>query len=130
MPLDKVVYSRTFHLGDHNFEKIGTEGSVGEGETKEQLRSEAVKFIYDSFAELHPELNVVLPPAIKKGEFNLDEGKIVVWDFNEMKKPVSIAEQIKSVTDIKVLETYKFIVKGKPELEEVYSNKLAELGNA
>lgn len=38
-----------------------------------------------------------------------------------------IGEQIKSCKEIKVLESYKFIVKGKPELETAYNNRLKEL---
>ena len=39
---------------------------------------------------------------------------------------ISLEEQIKSCTELKVLESYKFIVKGKPE-EKIYKSKLKEL---
>ncbi len=46
--------------------------------------------------------------------------------MNEIAKQ-PLADQIKSCTDLKVLESYKFIVKGKPDLEEIYQSKLKEL---
>lgn len=132
MPLDKVVYSRTFHLGDHNFEKIGTEGTIIEGETKESLRDEAVKFVYDSFAELHPEINVVLPPAsnsevsfkVPPEPPNMNGKETIKWYEEKFAYSPDYKKEIASCTSIKVLESYKFIVKGKPELEQAYALKL------
>lgn len=39
----------------------------------------------------------------------------------------SMEEQINSCTEIKTLESYKFIVKNKPEWEKIYNNRLKEL---
>lgn len=42
-------------------------------------------------------------------------------------KEKELPEQINSCTELKVLETYKFIVKGKPDLQTIYDNKLKSL---
>lgn len=39
----------------------------------------------------------------------------------------TLAEQIASCNSLNILESYKFIVKGKPELETIYQSKLKEL---
>lgn len=41
--------------------------------------------------------------------------------------PQSMTDQINSCKDLKILESYKFIVKGKKYLEEIYQSKLKEL---
>lgn len=50
--------------------------------------------------------------------------------FNSMgipkPKPTSV-DDINSCKEIKVLESYKFIIKGKPELEKAYNDRLKEL---
>lgn len=128
MPLDKVVYSRTFHLGDHNFEKIGTEGTIIEGETKESLRDEAVKFVYDSFAELHPELNVTLPPLKKEDNyFNLPTEERPGTHL-DTSSPEFIKMQIETCKSLAVLKAvYPKLIKGNVELETIYNQKLEEL---
>lgn len=39
----------------------------------------------------------------------------------------NIPEQIQSCTELKTLESYKFIVRGKPDLQTIYDNKLKSL---
>jgi hypothetical protein len=54
MPLNTVSVSRTFHLGDSNFFKLGQEGTIEEGETREELTKEAMNFIYATLEKYYP----------------------------------------------------------------------------
>lgn len=75
MPLDKITVSRTFHLGDHNFFKIGQDGTIAEGETREQLTKEAIIFIYNTLERYFPSASV--PLETNSGEMPvIDYGKI------------------------------------------------------
>lgn len=65
----------------------------------------------------------------KKAQQELEERRnkgITAHEYSVIAK-APIEDQIKSCNEIKVLESYKFIVKGKPELEQVYNNRLKEL---
>ena len=64
MPLNTITVSRTFHLGDHNFFKLGQDGTISEGETREQLTNEALVFIYNTVKKYFPSAT----PAIESGE--------------------------------------------------------------
>ena len=75
MPLNKITISETFHLGDNNYFKVGQEGTIVEGETREQLAEDAMKFIYGALAKYHP----MYAPSIIKNE----SGEMPVIDIND-----------------------------------------------
>ena len=73
MPLDKITVSRTFHLGDHNFFKIGQDGTIAEGETREQLTQDAMVFIYKTLETYFPSVSS-----------DQKSGEIPIIDVNSM----------------------------------------------
>lgn len=66
--------------------------------------------------------DIAVIEELKKGGEQFQENK-----KNQLESTLTLEDQIKSCTESKVLESYKFIVKGKPELQEIYDSRLAEL---
>lgn len=115
-------------------------------ETFHQAWGRAKEIVWDEIYTNHPQLKgtdflytesgempIIQVDKHNYREVSLEEKKSVLWDFNESKlmqavnKLPTLEEQIKSCTSLKVLESYKFIVKGKPELEKAYDFKRYEL---
>ena len=114
MPLDKITVSRTFHLGDSNFFKVGQEGTIAEGETREELTADAMGYIFSTLKKYCPDADVVIPTEIKK----------------EIKVEPIIGvtpEEIYSCKEVEVLKAYKLIVKSKPELQKAYDEQFKKL---
>lgn len=119
MPLDKILVSRTFHLGDSNFFKIGQEGTISEGETREQLTEDAMGFIHTTVKKYFPYADVVSEIENKKKE---DVTNVVEEDkeWNKIKKKLSAfefsedAQEFLNNTDYKLLIEAKKIVQSKP----------------
>ena len=107
MPLNKIEISRTFHLGDHNFFKVGQEGTIEENETREGLAQDAMTFIDATLKKYFPENEVIVSSVIvnKEPEYFTEK-----TEYGE-----TLLEQILSCKDLITLDSYKFIVKGKPE---------------
>jgi hypothetical protein len=104
----KVIYIKTFPVGNIYWEKIGVEIETSEENARKTLY-EAKKTVEN----FHYESN----KASEKQE-NI-----------EVKPSGSIEEDIKSCTTLKVLESYRFVVKNKPELQPAYDKKYEELKN-
>jgi hypothetical protein len=51
----------------------------------------------------------------------------VVTQVDRLNGKEDLVSHINSCKEIKVLETYKILVKGKPDLQELYDKKFAEL---
>ena len=117
MPLDKITVSRTFHLGESNFFKIGQEGTIIEGETREELTADAMGYIYSTLKKYCPDADIIIPPEIKK-------------EIQEIKVEPVIGvtpDEIYSCTEIEVLKAYKLIVKSKHELQKAYDEQFKKL---
>lgn len=87
MPLDKITVSRTFHLGDSNFFKVGQEGTIIEGETREELTADAMGYIYSTLKKYCPETDIVNPLEKKKGlpEYKISEVGLIDKEFELVK---------------------------------------------
>lgn len=57
MPLETTGFSKTFYLGDNNFEKYWAEGKLSEGENIEQLAQDTRDHVINSFIKQHPQFN-------------------------------------------------------------------------
>lgn len=108
----KVGYSKTFpNLANGQWVKVWAEedqpGTIEDArKTWYAIKKEVENFYYESTKADEKKFEAVkITP----------EGKTYIGD------------QIKSCKELKVLESYKMIVKGKPELEEIYNNRLKEL---
>ena len=112
MKITKIGYSKTYQIGLANFEKLWLEADVTEGDDIRQCQY-ALKKQVESF---HFESN-------KAAEKQAIQEQIV--------KEVNIGitpKDILSCETLKVLQdTYKYLVKNKPKLQEAYDQRFAEL---
>ena len=112
MPLNKIEISRTFHLGDHNFFKVGQEGTIEENETREGLAQDAMTFIDATLKKYFPENEVIVSSVIVNKEPE--------YFTEEIDEPKSMEEQINSCKSATVLKAvYEPIIKKMPELEKI-----------
>lgn len=124
MEFEKVSYQRVFNLGNYESVRIGADVLINPGEDAKQALNTAKEFVeqwhkensnVSNYADHTPEIPII-PLRFKEGsmEIQIKEG--------------TLYEQIKSCTSKAVLKAvYEKIVKGKPELEEIYQAKLKEL---
>lgn len=140
-----VGYSKTFpHPSTGQWEKIWAEEENFTGTIEEArkvwyaIKREVENFHYESNKAAEKQMGMSIKNIYPK-EFGVPplyenepiEGKKlddeILYKLNTNYQEYDLKEQIKSCNEIKVLESYKFIVKGKPELEQVYNNRLKEL---
>lgn len=126
MQFEKISYQRVFNLGNYESVRIGADVLINPGEDAKQALNEAKEFVEQwrkennayHFADTTPDI-----PIIPKKEW--------VQPINMYSnKPISdetLIFEIGTCNSVKTLESYKFIVKGKKDLEEIYNNKLKEL---
>lgn len=118
MHIDKISYQKTFNLGNYSSERIGVDIVLNEGEDAKLSLSEASKLVH----EYHKESLSLNPPQSSDTlvpDIHLDKATLAN----------SLVRDINSCTELKVLESYKIIVKGKPDLQDAYDTKLKELKN-
>jgi hypothetical protein len=123
MPLDKITVSRTFHLGDSNFFKVGQEGTVIDGETREELTADAMGYIYSTLKKYCPETDIENPLEKKKslpvsnvGETMEEDNKewsIIKTNLNNILFREDAQEYI-DTTDYNLTIAAKKIVNSKP----------------
>lgn len=103
---------------------IGFEASVPPGEDPlvvlKQLQDLSESFHKSSFSHLYTESGS--PVTFAEPEYHSHYVK-----QKEVVAGNGLGADIDSCQEVKVLETYKLMVKGKPELEEIYNKKFAEL---
>lgn len=116
---EKVSYQRVFNLGNYESVRIGADVLINPGEDAKQALNEAKEFVEQwrkennayHFTDQTPDI-----PVIPK-EFKKDSMEVMPME-----------EQIQSCTSKAVLKAvYEKIVKGKPDLEQIYQAKLKEL---
>lgn len=117
MRIDRINYQKTFNLGNYCSEKVGVEMEVEPGEANKAL-DEAKKFVEDWHKSNNPQLYDGSMPTIS-GELP------IVYASNEPNS--KLVQDIYSCKELVVLESYKLIVKGKPELQSAYDQQLKKL---
>jgi len=117
MQFTSISFEKLFPTGAYMNEKIRVDMSLNLGDSPMDAIDEARKVVNENFEKNNPHL--VTPDILRKA--NMMQAEPIFF------KEQSTSEQIKTCTELKVLESYKFIVKGKPELETIYQNKLKEL---
>lgn len=71
-------------------------------------------------SKLYPDAEVSIAPTIEAHKYRM-------YKEAGLSQDEIIAREIATCKELKVLESYKFIVKGKPDLETIYQSKLKEL---
>jgi hypothetical protein len=117
MNIISVNYNRTYSIGPFLNEKIGVEATIEEGDNPiEVLKS--LKELADSFNKIaNPHLEESQPP------------EPIVLPIAQIEKPIgkSMVEQIMSCDSMKVLESYKLLVKNNDEWKAAYDSKYNQL---
>lgn len=126
MQFTSISFEKLFPTGAYMNEKIRVDVSLNLGDNAMEAIDEARKLVNENFEKNNPHLVTPDIPIIPKSILEVASIK-EYHNHNQQAAQQPLTEQIKSCTDLKVLESYKFIVKGKPELELAYQNKLKEL---
>lgn len=118
---DKLItYSESYEFieyGLHRWKKIGIESDLEDGDDPIQCHITQVKKVEAMKATSIAELESM------RGTHTVDIGQ----PQEQISPTETIIRDINSCNEVKVLETYRFIVKNTPELEQVYEEKLKEL---
>jgi|SRR6185503_12934131 len=129
MYIDNVKVTDTVHLGDNNYKKIECSVNLAQGESANEAEIMASGFIEDALRRKYPYL-FATKPVIKKEEptyFDIPteerQGSHI-----DTASPEFIKMQIETCKSLAVLKAvYPKLIKGKPELEFFYNQKLDEL---
>jgi hypothetical protein len=119
MQVSKIYFQKNYPVADFQYEHFGVEimiegGNVDEAfnEAREITRQQWLKVAHQFEDSIH----VIEPPVIKEEK--------------EPEPEISMEQAINSFTEIKGangLESFKILVKGKPELQKIYDQKLKAL---
>ena len=114
MEIKMVSYQEIFNLGNYCSQRIGVEVSVNPGEDAKQALEVARNLVHEYHQQTAPE-------EIQRGT--------VVRDLEPSLEEMPLIDQIRSCKELKVLESYKLIVRNDEELNNAYRTKLIELSN-
>jgi hypothetical protein len=117
MKIEKVSYQKLFPIGNFLNERIGFEASVDEGDDIFETLGK-LKRMADQFHAENNAANIVPDSENSSHKENSEDREIGL-------KP----EAIMSCKELRVLETYRFVIKGKPALEAAYNQRKFELEN-
>lgn len=118
----KVIYDKLFPYAPYLNERIGIEILVETGQSPQDALLEA-KTIVEAFYKEQSLAN--RPPETTT--ITIPESQQEIQVQKEIPKSTSLIDDINSCTEVKVLESYKFIVRNKPELQAAYDLKLKTL---
>jgi hypothetical protein len=117
MKIEKVSYQKAYVIGPYLQEKVGFEASI-DGDSPEEVLSKLRKMA----DEWHRANNPLLQPGAEVGPS--------IQEIQEQKPRNTVSflvEDIKSCTELKVLESYRILAKTKPELQAAYDEMLEKL---
>ena len=107
-----VKYTKEFQYRGLS-EWITSEAEINPGEDAKAILHQCKNLVEEFWTEISPEHNGSVVPTIVKEEPQSTEAKIIA--------------DIYTVKDIKVLETYQLMVKGKPTMEAAYNEMKEKL---
>jgi hypothetical protein len=125
MTVDRVTYQEILPTGNYLNHKPGLEASVGPGEDPVEALLK-LKALADEFHKMaYPDLQIN----------NVPDSENSSHKENSEPAPKEIrigvmAKDIRSCSDIKILETYRFIKDTDPELQKAYHETKNKLENA
>ena len=124
MRITTINYRHTYNIGNYSSESIGFEATVDEREDEQQalatLKQLAHKFHLESNKELYAPIETVA-----------DSPAVPVQQVSALDNDVrfDLIHAISTCTEIKVLETYRLMVKNDKQAQEVYQSQLNKLSN-
>lgn len=127
MIIEKITYAKVFPLGQYINERIGVEIQVEETDDAKMVLEKAKSMVERWHIDTNPHLyldhvpdsfvSVTLPPGQREP------------DAPPLSQMEIMKKEINSCKELKVLESYRLIVKNNPELQETYNQKLKDLDN-
>lgn len=121
MTVDRIVHYESYEYyyapGLKRWKKDGVEINLQEGDDPKEAQRKAAEMVEGFQKENNPGLTV---------EINLDAIPTKKVEPQEARIGLLI-QDIESCKDLKTLESYKFLVKGKPDFQKAYDSKLKEL---
>jgi hypothetical protein len=133
MKIEKVSYQKSYPIGPFLQEKISFEASV-DGDSPEEVISRLRKMADDWHTANNPHIaddqvgpygGTITIPAI-----NAPNTTVVQQKSEPVESRIAtIAKDIESCTELKVLESYRLLAKTKPEWKFIYDKRLKELTN-
>jgi hypothetical protein len=130
MQFTLIRFEKLFPTGAYANEKITAEVSISIGESPMEAIDAARKLVNENFEKNNPHLVTPEIPIIPKHNNMYPQTFTEPRNFGQESvfKEESLEEQINSCKSPTVLKAvYEKIVKGKPDLEEIYQTKLNEL---
>lgn len=116
-----VKYRRLYPYAPYLNEEIGYEKSIPDDSTDEQMIEAAIK-LKEIADKAHQRINPEpLPTQTDYHSGPTPEIQVEKIEIGDL------PTQIQSCKELKVLDSYKLLVRGKPELEKLYFDKLEEL---
>lgn len=133
----KVGYQHTFRCSEFMYDKIYIEVELQKDDTEEQAISyciertkEVEKRVQDGVSEDNFRSKYLVPLNMSEdGSVSPIKVDYIPGKEPEIKRIGVIAEDIYSTTDLKILETYRFIKETNPELKKAYDEQFAKLSN-
>lgn len=128
MKIEKINYQRAYVTGPFLQDKLGIEISIdqGLGETPEMAYSLAKEIMDNWHKQANPHLEgttITDVPGEPPRTLEIMNNRIA----NEEQRIEAIISDINSCTEIKVLESYRLMVKSNERLQNVYNLKMASL---
>jgi hypothetical protein len=119
---EKVTFSDTIEIimsdGRKRWKKLEISGSLSEGETFKQAAIDAEAKVQDALKTIVP--GIVVPVDYSAIQGHPQEIKV--------DREIGVTpEIILSSPDLNTLLTYKFIVKGKPDLQKAYDERMKQV---
>lgn len=122
MKIKTITYQKTFAIAPFLNEKIGVEIEMDDADF--DRNDEAIKRAKDTVERWHKELN----PQLFNGNSPLPNAEIPVTQIEKNISPhAKLIADMMTVTDLKVLESYKFIVQKSADLRSAYDMMLKKL---
>lgn len=122
MKITTVSYQKAFVIGPYLQEKVGLEASLDPGDDEQGV----LEWLKEKVEKFHADNN---PEQVDNAFNALTQAVITEKPIPADQRIAVIIADIYSCKELKVLESYKLMVKGNPELETAYEemkNKLSK----
>jgi len=127
MKITTLTYQQTFPTGQFMNVKLGMEVSLEESDSQpvEETYKRMKELTEKAFREMYPEPNGWL--VSENYPLGVIDTTLPEADRQLSNTIEALSADIMSCNDLKTIDSYRLLVKTKPELEEVFNKRRAEL---
>ena len=127
MRVDKICYEQLWPTGQFSNQRYRVEATVDwEKDDIIECYKTLKSCVEKTFTELNPQIQWSDQPHPIPGVNQFMQQETKPPEI-QIEKPLGVTvEDINSCTEKKILETYRFVIKGKPTLEKAYLDKMGE----